>query len=95
MKEVELLRDVQVSEEIGGARDRRRRWLGLSTRRLFLWSNEGGAVAIVIGIMATVVVAIVGLGLDVVVWYRTDRALQNAALTLGNPTMTSFNWKAE
>jgi len=23
-----------------------------------------------------------------------DRALQNTALTLGNPTMTSFNWSA-
>jgi Putative Flp pilus-assembly TadE/G-like len=35
--------------------------------------------ALIFGIVATVVVAIVGLGIDVVGWYRTDRAMQNAA----------------
>jgi Flp pilus assembly protein TadG len=44
-----------------------------------LWSDEGGAIVLVLGILAIVVVAIVGLGIDVVSWYRTDRAMQNAA----------------
>jgi Flp pilus assembly protein TadG len=35
--------------------------------------------ALILGIMATVVIAIVGLGIDVISWYRTDRAMQNAA----------------
>jgi Flp pilus assembly protein TadG len=46
---------------------------------LSIWSDEGGAMALILGIMAVVVVAIVGLGIDVVGWYRTDRAMQNAA----------------
>jgi uncharacterized membrane protein len=29
--------------------------------------------------VATLVIAIVGLGVEVVSWYRTDRAMQNAA----------------
>jgi hypothetical protein len=44
-----------------------------------LWSDEGGAIVLVLGILAIVVVAIVGLGIDVVSWYRADRAMQNAA----------------
>jgi Flp pilus assembly protein TadG len=36
-------------------------------------------VAIIVGLVAAVVIAIVGLGVDVVGWYRTDRTLQNAA----------------
>jgi len=43
------------------------------------WSNDVGAIALIAGILATVVVAIVGLGIDVVAWYRDPRALQNAA----------------
>jgi Flp pilus assembly protein TadG len=31
------------------------------------------------GLVATLVIAIVGLGVEVVSWYRTDRAMQNAA----------------
>jgi Flp pilus assembly protein TadG len=46
---------------------------------LSIWSDEGGAMALILGIMATVIVAIVGLGIDVVGWYRTARAMQNAA----------------
>jgi uncharacterized membrane protein len=36
-------------------------------------------VAVIVALVATLVVAIVGLGIDVVDWYRTDRAMQNAA----------------
>src|SRR5437667_1859047 len=61
---------------IASARQKMSR-IALKNRRL--WSNEGGAVAIIVGIVATVVIAIVGLGVDVVGWYRTDRSLQNAA----------------
>ena len=32
-----------------------------------------------VGLVAALVIAIVGLGVDVVGWYRTDRAMQNAA----------------
>jgi Flp pilus assembly protein TadG len=48
-------------------------------RRASAWLDERGAVAVIFGIMATAVVAIVGLGIDLVGWYRTERALQNAA----------------
>ena len=44
-----------------------------------IWSDKGGVVAVIIGLVATLVVAIVGLGVDVIGWYRTDRAMQNAA----------------
>jgi Flp pilus assembly protein TadG len=44
-----------------------------------LWSDERGVVAVIVGLVATLVVAIVGLGVDVVNWYRADRAMQNAA----------------
>jgi Flp pilus assembly protein TadG len=52
------------------------------TRLSRIWplrSEEGGAVVLILGIMATVIVGIVGLGIDVIGWYRTDRAMQNAA----------------
>ena len=52
---------------------------GRLSRNRLLWSDEGGVVAIIIGLVATLVVAMVGLGVDVVGWYRTDRAMQNAA----------------
>src|SRR5260370_5738230 len=79
IRELALSREGQVSAEIGGAQDCRRRRVGPPTRMLSLWSNQSGAVAIIVGIVATVVIAIVGLGVDVVGWYRTDRSLQNAA----------------
>jgi hypothetical protein len=44
-----------------------------------LRSEEGGATAVIVGLVATLVIAIVGLGVDVVGWYRTERAMQNAA----------------
>src|SRR5262249_16161070 len=44
-----------------------------------LRSEEDGAVALIFGIIATIVVGIVGLGIDVIDWYRTERAMQNAA----------------
>jgi Flp pilus assembly protein TadG len=52
------------------------------TRLSRIWPlglEEGGAVALIMGLMAIVIVAIVGLGIDVIVWYRTERAMQNAA----------------
>src|SRR5262249_53034749 len=44
-----------------------------------LLRSERGAVALVMGLGATVIVAFVGIGIDVIVWYRTERAMQNAA----------------
>jgi Putative Flp pilus-assembly TadE/G-like len=41
--------------------------------------DEGGAVAVLTAIGLTVLVGIVGLAVDVGMWYRADRALQNAA----------------
>jgi Flp pilus assembly protein TadG len=52
---------------------------GLLSSTLSIWSDEGGVVAVIFGLVATLVIAIVGLGVDVVYWYRTDRAMQNAA----------------
>jgi Flp pilus assembly protein TadG len=50
-----------------------------SSRTLSIFSNEGGAVAIIFALAATVLVAILGLGVDLGYWYRTDRELQDAA----------------
>ena len=44
-----------------------------------LLSDEGGAVAFIFALAATVLVAILGLGIDVGYWYRTNRDMQNAA----------------
>jgi Flp pilus assembly protein TadG len=55
------------------------RWRRLLSSALSIWSNEGGGVAVIFGLVATLVIAIVGLGVDVAYWYRTDRAMQNAA----------------
>ena len=41
--------------------------------------DERGAVAIIAGLALTVLIGIVGLAVDVGMWYRTNRALQNAA----------------
>jgi hypothetical protein len=46
---------------------------------LSIWSDERGVAAVIVGLVATLVVAILGLGVEVVSWYRTDRAMQNAA----------------
>src|SRR5437016_8795802 len=44
-----------------------------------LWRDEGGAVAILTALALTMLIGLVGLALDVGMWYRTNRALQNAA----------------
>jgi len=44
-----------------------------------LWADERGVTAIIVGLVAALVIGIVGLGIDVVGWYRTDREMQNAA----------------
>jgi hypothetical protein len=46
---------------------------------LSILSDEGGAVAVIFALAATVLVAILGLGVDLGYWYRTSRDLQNAA----------------
>ena len=56
----------------------RSQWEWLSRCRL-LWSDERGVVAVIVGFVAILVIAAVGLGIDVIDWYRTDRAMQNAA----------------
>ena len=50
----------------------------LSSMWSILW-DKSGVTAVIVGLVATVVIGIVGLGVDVVTWYRTDRAMQNAA----------------
>ena len=55
---------------------RAREWL---SRCGLLWSDERGVVAVIVGLVAVLVIAVVGLGIDVIDWYRTDRAMQNAA----------------
>jgi hypothetical protein len=42
-------------------------------------SDDCGAVAFIFALTATVIIAGLGLGIDVGVWHRTDRTLQNAA----------------
>jgi Flp pilus assembly protein TadG len=44
-----------------------------------LRQDESGAIAILTGLALTLLVGLVGLALDVGMWYRTNRALQNAA----------------
>src|SRR5215468_1324084 len=41
--------------------------------------DESGAVAFVFALMATGLIAILGLGVDIGAWHRIDRTLQNAA----------------
>jgi hypothetical protein len=48
-------------------------------RTLLICSDESGAVAFIFALTATVVIAGLGLGIDVGVWHRTDRNLQNGA----------------
>jgi len=55
------------------------KWPELPSRRSSVWSEEGGAAAFMFALIATGVIATIGLGIDVIGWYRTDRALQNAA----------------
>jgi hypothetical protein len=55
------------------------KWRELPSRKSSVWSEEGGAAAFMFALIATGVIATIGLGIDVIGWYRTDRALQNAA----------------
>jgi Flp pilus assembly protein TadG len=41
--------------------------------------DEGGVVAVLTALALTALIGLVGIALDVGMWYRTDRALQNAA----------------
>jgi Flp pilus assembly protein TadG len=52
---------------------------GSHWRTLLICSDESGAVAFIFALTATVVIAGLGLGIDVGVWHRTDRNLQNGA----------------
>jgi Flp pilus assembly protein TadG len=53
--------------------------LGFKSRILLASSDESGAVAFILALTATAVIAVLGLGIDVGVWHLTDRTLQNAA----------------
>jgi Flp pilus assembly protein TadG len=44
-----------------------------------IFRGESGVVAILTALGLTVLIGMVGLAIDVGMWYRTDRALQNAA----------------
>jgi Flp pilus assembly protein TadG len=44
-----------------------------------LWRDEGAVVAVLAALALTGLIGAVGLALDVGMWYRTNRALQNAA----------------
>jgi len=55
------------------------RRLGCQSRILLVWSDEDGAVAFTFALIATLVIAVLGLGIDVGAWHRIDRNLQNAA----------------
>ena len=46
---------------------------------LRLWRHDGGAAAILAGIAMLVLCGVVGLGVDLGMWYRTTRLMQNAA----------------
>jgi Flp pilus assembly protein TadG len=55
------------------------RRLGCQSRILPVWSDESGAVAFTFALIATLLIAVLGLGIDVGAWHRIDRNLQNAA----------------
>jgi len=44
-----------------------------------IWRDEGGVIAILTALALTLLIGIVGLAVDVGMWDRTNRALQNAA----------------
>ena len=44
-----------------------------------VWYDEGGVIAVLTALGLTVLIGMVGLAVDISMWYRTDRALQNAA----------------
>jgi Flp pilus assembly protein TadG len=77
------------SVELGKAHDNRPEYTGdlidcpkrreLPPRRSSLWVQERGAVAFMFALIAAGVIATIGLGIDVIGWYRTNRTLQNAA----------------
>src|SRR5437868_8161518 len=52
---------------------------GSRRRASLICSDESGAVAFIFALTATVIIAGLGLGIDVGVWHRTDRNLQNGA----------------
>src|SRR5260370_36260956 len=60
-------------------RIREARRSGSRWRTLLICPDESGAVAFIFALTATVVIAGLGLGIDVGVWHRTDRNLQNGA----------------
>jgi Flp pilus assembly protein TadG len=44
-----------------------------------LWQDQNGVVAIVMTLALTAVIGMAGLAIDIAMWYRNDRAMQNAA----------------
>jgi Flp pilus assembly protein TadG len=47
--------------------------------RQTLWKDECGVIAVLTALALTGLIGVVGLAVDVGMWYRTERALQNAA----------------
>jgi len=47
--------------------------------RSAIWTDSSGAIAVLTALGLTVLVGVIGLAIDVGAWYRTSRALQNAA----------------
>src|SRR5579875_80370 len=44
-----------------------------------LWRDEDGVIAVITGLLLLILIGFIGLAIDTAVWYRTQRALQNAA----------------
>ncbi len=44
-----------------------------------VWQDERGIVAVLTALALTIVIGVVGLAVDVAMWYRNNRAMQNAA----------------
>jgi Flp pilus assembly protein TadG len=44
-----------------------------------LWEDQRGIVAVLTALALTIVIGVVGLAVDVAMWYRNNRAMQNAA----------------
>jgi Flp pilus assembly protein TadG len=44
-----------------------------------IWKNQSGAIAVLTALGLTVLIGIVGLAVDVGMWHRANRAMQNAA----------------
>jgi Flp pilus assembly protein TadG len=53
--------------------------IGLPRTSPGLWKDERGVIAVLTALALTIVIGVVGLAVDVAMWYRNNRAMQNAA----------------